>query len=184
VRKINLQGLCLVASMSRRLLGATAFVLLVASGLLFALPTTSAASTVVVSMPSGAGTSPTAAPGFKPENITVVAGVNNTVMWTNNDTVSHTVAPKSQPAGGGMPTAGSGNIPVGGTYSFTFTTPGTYDYYCTYHVWMVGSVMVRPATSPTPEFPATWLAAILFAIIAAAIVVAPRSMPQRDTKPL
>jgi len=171
--------------MSRKLVGVGAFAMFVVSGLLLALPAASAASTVVVSIPNGAGGGPSAAPGFNPENITVVIGVNNTVMWTNNDTAgtgtSHTVAPKSQPSGSTWSV--SPNISPGKTYSFTFTVPGTYDYYCTYHAWMVGSIRVKGSNSPVPEFPATWLAAILFAVIAAVIVVAPRLRTPQSATP-
>ena len=154
------------------------------SGLAVALPLAVAQaatpSTVVVKLTPGGG-APAGAPGYAPDNITVVIGVNNTVMWNNNDTVagagtSHTVTVKTQPTGGDWPTAGSGNIPVNKSYSFTFTVPGTYTYYCTYHVWMVGTVVVK-ASTPVPEFPTAALAVILFAVIAVAIVAAPRLMP-------
>jgi plastocyanin len=158
--------------------------LLVMSGLITAFPLASAQSTVVVSMPSGAGSGASAAPGYAPDNIIVVIGVNNTVEWTNNDTVagkgtSHTVTPKTQPAAGNWPSTGSGNMLVNTTYSFTFTVPGNYTYYCTYHSWMTGTVIVEAAststaTHTTPEFPAAYLALILFAVIAAVILVAPR----------
>jgi plastocyanin len=161
-----------------------------------ALPVVSAApSTVVVSMPSGAG-APAGAPGYNPDTITVVIGVNNTVMWTNNDTVagkgtSHTVTPKTQPTGGNWPSTGSGNMLVNASYSFTFTMPGTYTYYCAYHSWMTGTVVVVAAattstatsTSTTPEFPAAALAVVLFAVIAAVIVAAPRLRPSRLAAP-
>jgi plastocyanin len=158
--------------------------ILVMSGLVTAFPLASAQSTVVVSMPSGAGSGPSAAPGYAPDNVTVVIGINNTVEWTNNDTVagkgtSHTVTPKTQPGAGNWPSTGSGNMLVNTTYSFTFTVPGTYTYYCTYHNWMTGTVVVEAAststtTHTTPEFPAAYLAVILFAVIAAVILVAPR----------
>jgi plastocyanin len=174
---------------------ASVLALVVISGLTTALPLANAQSTAVVSIPVGSGSGPGAAPGFKPENITVVIGVNNTVIWTNNDTtgagVSHTVVPKSQPSGGNWPSAGSGNISPGKTYSFTFTVPGTYDYFCSYHSWMAGSVVVLASslpktsttTSTTPEFPAAWLAVVLFAVIAAVMVAAPRLRPARMSSP-
>ncbi|HYW82619.1 MAG TPA: plastocyanin/azurin family copper-binding protein, partial [Spirochaetia bacterium] len=31
----------------------------------------------------------------------------------------------------------------GASYTHTFTTPGTYTYYCAYHLWMVGTVVVK-----------------------------------------
>lgn len=173
----------------RALVAAGMLVLLSVSGLTLALPLASAQSspsTVVVSIPSGAGSGQSAAPGYSPDAITVVIGVNNTVMWTNNDTngqgTSHTVVPKSQPSGGSMPSAGSGNISPGAVYSLTFTVPGTYDYHCSYHSWMSGTVIVEAASSSTstkttPEFPAAYLALTLFAVIAAVVVVATRLRP-------
>ena len=176
--------------MNRRLsVSAGTASLIILAGLICALPPASAQSTAVVTMPSGSG-SPSGGPGYAPDSITVVIGVNNTVMWTNNDTVngrgtSHTVTPKTQPAGGDWPSAGSGNIPVNQTYSFTFTAPGTYTYYCAYHSWMTGTVVVEAATSTTtststtPEFPLASLAVVLFAVIAAMILVTPRLRPTR-----
>ncbi len=170
-------------AMSRKMIGFGAFVIVILAGLVLAVPAARAASSVVVSIPNGSGSGPSAGPSFTPENITVVIGVNNTVVWTNNDTAgtgtSHTVVPKGQPSGGNWPTAGSGNISPGATYPFTFTVPGVYDYYCSYHAWMVGSVTVKAGTSPTPEFPAAWLAAILFAVIAGVVVAARGLRPAR-----
>jgi plastocyanin len=91
-----------------------------------------------VEIPKGAGTGPSAAPGYAPDTITVVIGVNNTVTWTNDDTVAHTVTSVS-----GNGTVSSGNFVPGATYTYTFTAPGTYDYYCEYHAWMTGTVIVK-----------------------------------------
>jgi plastocyanin len=167
--------------MSRRVsVVASMLGLFLISGLTMALPLANAQSTVVVSIPSGAGSSASAAPGYSPDTITVVIGVNNTVMWTNNDTsgagTSHTVVPTTQPPAGIMPATGSGNISPGAVYTFTFTIPGTYDYHCSYHSWMSGVVIVK-AASTVPEFPAAYLALTLFAAIAAVVVVAPRLRP-------
>jgi plastocyanin len=75
------------------------------------------------------------ATGYSPDNITVVIGVNNTVIWTNNDNEPHTVTSSD----GGFD---SGNMNPGATFTHTFTTPGTYTYICTYHPWMHGYVTV------------------------------------------
>ncbi len=79
--------------------------------------------------------------GFSPDTVTVVMGVNNTVYWTNSDTAAHTAT---------SDTAGifdSGILNSGGTYQYTFTTPGTYTYHCSLHSWMQGTVIVKAATS-------------------------------------
>jgi len=75
-------------------------------------------------------------PGFSPSTITVVIGVNNTVVWNNDDSVPHTVTANDG-------SFSSGNLNPGDSYSFTFTTPGTYAYHCSYHSWMKGTVIVK-----------------------------------------
>lgn len=186
--KLNLQDAADSFGLHRGLaVDAGTFFLVILSGLVIALPHASAVvSTVVVSIPSGAGSGASAAPGFSPDSVTVVIGVNNTVEWNNNDTtgtgVSHTVYVRSQPAGGGM--QNSSNISPGKTYSFTFTVPGTYDYYCSYHAWMTGTVIVKAATSPAPEFPGASLAVILFSVIAAVVLIAPRVRPALSGAPM
>jgi plastocyanin len=97
-----------------------------------------APKSVGVSIVSGAGTN-TSGTGFAPKNIIVVLGINNTVVWTNNDSSPHTVTANDG-------TFNSGNLAPGQSYTFTFTTPGTYTYHCTYHPWMYATVTVK-ATS-------------------------------------
>jgi plastocyanin len=153
----------------RAVVTSSALLLVLASGLMLSLPAASAQSTVMVSIPQGSGLQ-SGAPGYTPDTVTVVIGVNNTVEWTNNENETiHTVTSVS-----GNGSLNSGNINPGGTYMYTFTTPGTYNYMCTYHSWMTGVVVVKAAT-PVPEFPDAALAAILFAVIAAALIAVPRA---------
>ncbi len=73
--------------------------------------------------------------GFVPATLTVRRG--DTVMWTNHDEEPHTVAAND----------GSFHSPgmvANGTYSFTFSTPGTFDYICSIHPFMHGTVVVTP----------------------------------------
>jgi plastocyanin len=79
-------------------------------------------------------------PGYTPDTITVVIGVNNSVTWTNDDTAAHTVTSTSASAGGCLD---SGNMGSGASYTYTFTAPGTYKYDCKYHSWMIGTVVVK-----------------------------------------
>jgi plastocyanin len=75
--------------------------------------------------------------GYSPANVTVILGVNNTVVWSNNDTVIHTVTSTDG-------SYNSGTIFSGQDWSHTFTQPGTYSYYfCQYHPWMKGTVIVK-----------------------------------------
>ena len=72
---------------------------------------------------------------FSPANITVKAGTK--VTWTNADTAGHTVTETDSTAG-----PKSSTLSKGQSYSFTFTTPGTYHYDCSIHPYMTGTVTV------------------------------------------
>ena len=71
---------------------------------------------------------------FSPAAITVPVGT--TVTWTNNDEEPHTVFSST----GGMKSAVLASHQS--TYVFTFTKPGTFDYQCTIHPFMHGTVTV------------------------------------------
>ncbi|MDA4118750.1 MAG: DUF1404 family protein [Thaumarchaeota archaeon] len=77
---------------------------------------------------------------FSPQNIVVVLGVNNTVVWVSHSLSYDTVT-------GNNGTFSSGSIAPGRTFEHTFESPGTYRYYCVYHPWMIGSVTVVVAHS-------------------------------------
>ncbi len=66
-------------------------------------------------------------------NMQVRAGT--TVTWTNQDNVPHSITFKN-----GM--KDSGLLSAGQSFSYTFNTPGTYQYYCTVHPYMVATVTV------------------------------------------
>ena len=70
---------------------------------------------------------------FQPANMQVRVGT--TVTWTNQDSVPHSVTFKN-----GM--KDSGLLTQGQSFSYTFNTPGTYQYYCTVHPYMVATVTV------------------------------------------
>jgi len=70
---------------------------------------------------------------FNPATLTVPVGT--TVTWTNQDEEPHTLAAKD----GSFHSSG---IDTHGTYSFTFSTPGSYDYICSIHPFMTGTVVV------------------------------------------
>jgi plastocyanin len=72
---------------------------------------------------------------FAPATLTVKAGT--TVTWTNKDEDPHTVVDN----GGAFRSQALGS---GGTYSFTFPTAGSFDYICSVHPFMHGSVVVTP----------------------------------------
>lgn len=75
---------------------------------------------------------------FMPASITVKKGA--TVTWTNQATIAHTAT--SLP---GAPVAfDTSDISGGGSASVTFNTPGTYNYECSIHNSMRGTVIVTP----------------------------------------
>jgi plastocyanin len=102
--------------------------------------TTGTAKGVSVSIPNGAN-SPSNPPGYVPDTITVVIGVNETVTWTNNDVAAHTVTSSTIPSG--ATSFNSQIMAAGSTFSVTFTVPGTYQYVCSLHSWMKGTVIVK-----------------------------------------
>jgi plastocyanin len=72
---------------------------------------------------------------FSPANLTVKVGTN--VTWTNQDSVSHTV---TSTTGSEL---NSNVMAKTKTYSHVFNTVGTYNYYCTIHTFMTGTVKVE-----------------------------------------
>jgi amicyanin len=70
---------------------------------------------------------------FQPASIQVKVGT--TVTWTNQDTAAHTVTFRN-----GM--GASALLRQGQSFSDTFTSSGTYAYYCAVHPYMTGQVAV------------------------------------------
>ena len=70
---------------------------------------------------------------FAPTTLTVRAG--STVTWTNHDEEPHTVAATD----GSFHSPGMG---TGATFSHTFPTAGKFDYVCSIHPSMHGTVVV------------------------------------------
>jgi amicyanin len=88
---------------------------------------------------------PTTAPAMVQANITgykfdpgvITVAVGTTITWTNQDDVPHTVTSTDKHF------KSSGALDKGDSYSYTFTTAGTYPYYCTVHPFMTGKVIVQ-----------------------------------------
>ena len=79
---------------------------------------------------------------FKPKDLTVAPGT--TVTWTNGDAIQHSVTSGTPDAPGGA--FDSGFFTKGQSYSFTFTEPGEYPYFCARHKSLQGVVKVEPAS--------------------------------------
>lgn len=69
---------------------------------------------------------------FNPESVTISPG--DTVKWTNMDSTAHTITGTD---------FSSGNLNKGDSYENTFTKAGTYDYHCSIHPSMTGTVIVK-----------------------------------------
>jgi plastocyanin len=79
--------------------------------------------------------------GYGPDTLTVVVGKNNTVVWTNNDAAAHTVTSTSVPTG--ATAFSSGIMSSNAVFWQTLTVPGTYQYICSLHSWMKGTIIVK-----------------------------------------
>jgi len=98
------------------------------------MPSTSASATSA-DTPSRQGGTPVTISDFKFNPATLTVPVGTTVTWTNQDEEPHTVAAKD----GSFHSPG---LDTHGSYSFTFTTPGSCDYVCSIHPFMTATVVV------------------------------------------
>jgi amicyanin len=70
---------------------------------------------------------------YEPATLTVTAGT--TVTWVNVDDMPHTVTDKNR-------VFRSAGLDTNDSYSYTFTTPGEFNYFCTVHPYMTAKVVV------------------------------------------
>ncbi|UTH49729.1 hypothetical protein KBW81_08305 [Loktanella salsilacus] len=94
----------------------------------------------------------TATLNFAPNAVTINSG--DTVEFRNISTFTHTVSTvadtqieaQAVKLPNGADPFDSGEIAPGATFTQTFTTPGTYQYFCEPHVGqgMIGTVIVNP----------------------------------------
>ena len=72
---------------------------------------------------------------FGPANISVPTGT--TVTWTNHDDVPHVVSSDDNKM------FKSKALDTDDHFSYTFTKPGTYNYYCAIHPKMTAKIVVQ-----------------------------------------
>lgn len=94
--------------------------------LTFALPITSHAAAHTVTIRQFA---------FSPTPLIIAVG--DTVTWANQDGVAHTTNSST----GGWASA---PLDTGDSFSFTFTNAGSFNYSCTIHNGMQGTIIVTP----------------------------------------
>lgn len=118
--------------------------------------------------------------GFLPSELWIDAG--DSVTWTSKAGEIHTVsflsggdrpplvvfgptgpafnplvaAPQGGATYNGTGYANSGLLTEGGTYTLTFTQPGTYSFVCLVHSTMSGTLHVKPAGAPYPYSQASY----------------------------
>jgi plastocyanin len=79
---------------------------------------------------------------FSPQAITVTPGT--TVKWTVSDpTTTHIIASDPYPTDNILSTLKSKQLGNGASYSYTFSTTGTYTYHDDLHPTTVGTVIVK-----------------------------------------
>jgi plastocyanin len=71
---------------------------------------------------------------FNPQSLTVKTGA--TVRWVNNDDIPHAVAAVNKQFR-------SKTLDTDDSFAFTFTTPGRYEYFCSLHPHMTGTIVVE-----------------------------------------
>ena len=72
---------------------------------------------------------------FAPVTLTVALGT--TVKWINRDDIPHTVVSEDKS------TFKSRALDTDDSFSYTFTKPGTYTYFCSIHPKMTAKVVVQ-----------------------------------------
>jgi amicyanin len=113
---------------------------------------------------------------FAPAAITVDEG--DTITWTNQDTAPHTVTTTSGPERLNSPYLSKGQ-----SWSYTFTAPGTYMYYCTVHPDMRAEVIVRAPAPATTTLRTSGSAPAARAVAPSHVHTAATSTPSGRTSP-
>jgi len=74
---------------------------------------------------------------FEPQTMRVEAGT--TITWRNDDDIPHAIASSTR-------LFKSKALDTGDTFSYTFTTPGSYEYFCSLHPHMTATIVVESKT--------------------------------------
>ena len=88
------------------------------------------------------------AAAFVPANMSIFEG--DTIRWRSNeyytDGTPHDVTSNDTDAGGAPLWSSGGGMNLGSTYTKSFSTSGTYDYHCSIHPFMYGTITVSAGT--------------------------------------
>jgi plastocyanin len=104
----------------------------------FLLPAFGAAALLALAVPAAATPAPVT---IKVANFTFAAPVvtvapGTAVTWVNEDDIPHTIVADDK-------AFRSKVLDTGERFTFTFTTPGAYGYFCSIHPHMTGKVVVK-----------------------------------------
>ena len=80
---------------------------------------------------------------FVPKILNIQLGIDNHVIWTNDDDIAHTVTPSHAVEDSySGPFGSEGVIMPGTSYEFLFTEDLETGYFCIPHPWMTGEITV------------------------------------------
>jgi amicyanin len=79
---------------------------------------------------------------FDPPQLTIPAGT--TVTWVNEDDIPHALATTNK-------AFKSQALDTDDKFSFTFTAPGTYEYFCSLHPHMKATIVVEAGAGGAPK---------------------------------
>lgn len=80
---------------------------------------------------------------FLPKKQSIQLGVDNRIIWQNNDDAAHYVTPVKPFKDAYSGNFGSDAILSGKSYTFLFTQEARIPYYCQVHPWMTGEIDIE-----------------------------------------
>ena len=97
--------------------------------------------TIIEMIPGSA--QPNQQDNFVPKLVNIQLGIDNHIIWVNNDDVAHTVTPDHRVEDSYSGEFGSpGVVLAGESYEFLFTEDHEINYHCEPHPWMTGIIKV------------------------------------------
>ena len=97
--------------------------------------------TIIEMIPGSA--QPNQQDSFVPKLVNIQLGIDNHIIWVNNDDVAHTVTPDHRVEDSYSGEFGSpGVVLAGESYEFLFTEDHEINYHCEPHPWMTGIIIV------------------------------------------
>ncbi|MGA7898720.1 MAG: plastocyanin/azurin family copper-binding protein [Nitrososphaeraceae archaeon] len=100
-------------------------------------------------IPQGAAWREVISERYVPSNIVIQMG--SKVTWTNEDKFPHTITSGNR-SNDYDHKFNSGIIALNHSYSYVFSAPGIYPYYCIIHPWMSGQIVVTSSNDQTRLF--------------------------------